>query len=235
MTELSDPRTPIAIIGLGCRYPGARSPKELWENVLARRQSFRRMPDERLPLSEYWDPDKSAPDKTYGTRAAVIDGFNFDWARRRIPKQVFEQTDITHWLALDVALGNCADLRVLLEDITGVRSLNIEDARVAIDAGADMLGFILYPKSPRYVEPETVSEIVAKIKAQRTKIKDRRLVGREGWARRRARSARPEGARPMRKRPRPERTGTNRRSKIGGPRGPARRLVRSARPEGRDR
>lgn len=82
------------------------------------------MPDERLPLSEYWDPDKRAPDKTYGKRAAVIDGFEFDWARRRIPKQVFEQTDITHWLALDVALQALTDAgyeaKDLPRDRTGV-------------------------------------------------------------------------------------------------------------------
>ncbi|NNK41229.1 MAG: acyltransferase domain-containing protein, partial [Myxococcales bacterium] len=104
MTSPNPVSCPIAIIGLGCRYPDARTPRELWENVLTRRQSFRRMPDERLPLSEYGDSDKSAPDKTYLERAAVIDGFEFDWASRRIPKHTFEQTDITHWLALDVAL-----------------------------------------------------------------------------------------------------------------------------------
>ena len=46
---------------------------------------------------------------------------------------------------------------------------NIEDALVAIDAGADLLGFILYPKSPRYVEPGQIAEIVAKVKEQRSK------------------------------------------------------------------
>jgi enediyne polyketide synthase len=115
---------PIAIIGLGCRYPDARNPKELWEDVLARRQSFRRMPDVRLPLSEYGDPDKSAADKTYASRACVIDGFDFDWARRRIPKQVFEQTDIAHWLALEVALQAVTDAgyepKELPRDRTGV-------------------------------------------------------------------------------------------------------------------
>ena len=114
----------IAIIGLGCRYPDARNPRELWENVLTQRQSFRRMPDERLPLSEYGDSDKNAPDKTYLERAAVIDGFEFDWARRRIPKQVYEQTDITHWLALDVALQAVNDAgyeaKELPRDRTGV-------------------------------------------------------------------------------------------------------------------
>lgn len=40
---------------------------------------------------------------------------------------------------------------------------NLEDARVALEAGADLLGFIFYPKSPRYVTPETVAEIVREI------------------------------------------------------------------------
>lgn len=38
---------------------------------------------------------------------------------------------------------------------------NLEDARVAVEAGADLLGFIFYEPSPRYVSPEIVREIVA--------------------------------------------------------------------------
>jgi len=37
---------------------------------------------------------------------------------------------------------------------------NLDDARVATAAGADLLGFIFYAKSPRYVTPETVAEIM---------------------------------------------------------------------------
>ena len=37
---------------------------------------------------------------------------------------------------------------------------NLDDARVAVAAGADLLGFIFYPKSPRYVTPATVATIV---------------------------------------------------------------------------
>jgi enediyne polyketide synthase len=62
------------------------------------------MPDERMPLAGYHDADRSVPDKTYGTMAAVLDGYAFDWAKRRIPKAAYEATDVAHWLALDVAL-----------------------------------------------------------------------------------------------------------------------------------
>lgn len=41
---------------------------------------------------------------------------------------------------------------------------NLDDALVAAEAGADLLGFILYPKSPRYVAPETIAEIVAGVR-----------------------------------------------------------------------
>ncbi len=38
---------------------------------------------------------------------------------------------------------------------------NLEDARVAVECGANALGFNFYKRSPRYVEPERAREIVA--------------------------------------------------------------------------
>jgi phosphoribosylanthranilate isomerase len=36
----------------------------------------------------------------------------------------------------------------------------LEDAQAAVDAGADALGFVFYPPSPRYVTPEQAEQIV---------------------------------------------------------------------------
>jgi enediyne polyketide synthase len=94
----------IAVIGIGCYYPGARTVRAFWENILARRREFRKLPEQRLPLSEYYDADPTVPDKTYADRAAVIDGFTFDWIKRGIPKPVVDSSDVVHWLALEVAL-----------------------------------------------------------------------------------------------------------------------------------
>jgi phosphoribosylanthranilate isomerase len=41
---------------------------------------------------------------------------------------------------------------------------NLEDALVATESGADLLGFIFYEKSPRYVDARTVAQIVSAIK-----------------------------------------------------------------------
>ena len=40
---------------------------------------------------------------------------------------------------------------------------NYEDAAAAMDMGADLLGFNFYPKSPRFVPPEKVMEIINKL------------------------------------------------------------------------
>ena len=42
--------------------------------------------------------------------------------------------------------------------ICGITSL--EDAHAAVDAGADALGFVFYPPSPRYVTPAQAEQII---------------------------------------------------------------------------
>ncbi len=45
--------------------------------------------------------------------------------------------------------------------ICGITSL--EDARAAIDCGAEYLGFNFYPRSPRYIAPETARRIIDRL------------------------------------------------------------------------
>jgi len=93
----------IAMVGMACCYPDAATPAELWENVLAQRRSFRRLPPQRLRAEDYVSANPMATDLTYVARAALIEGWEFDRERYRVVGSTYRQTDLSHWLALDVA------------------------------------------------------------------------------------------------------------------------------------
>ncbi|MDQ2586818.1 SDR family NAD(P)-dependent oxidoreductase [Saccharothrix yanglingensis] len=99
----------IAIVGIGLRYPDASSTQDLWENVLAGRRAFRRLPDQRMNQADYYSPDRSAPDRFYSTKAAVLRDFEFDRLKYKVAGSTYRSTDLTHWLALDVAANALAD------------------------------------------------------------------------------------------------------------------------------
>ncbi|HEV8628913.1 MAG TPA: type I polyketide synthase, partial [Thermoanaerobaculia bacterium] len=117
-------RQGIAVVGMACRYPGARAPQELWENVLAGRREFRRLPPERLRLEDYL-ADPVDPDGIYSTEAALLEGWEFDRVRFQVSGSLFRAADLAHWLALEVAAQALADAGFpdgsgLPRDATGV-------------------------------------------------------------------------------------------------------------------
>ncbi|WP_103532206.1 type I polyketide synthase [Streptomyces sp. SM11] len=99
----------IAIVGVACTYPDATTPRELWENAVAGRRAFRRLPDVRMRLDDYWNPDPTVPDTFYARNAAVLEGWEFDRVAHRIAGSTYRSTDLTHWLALDTATRALAD------------------------------------------------------------------------------------------------------------------------------
>jgi enediyne polyketide synthase len=99
----------IAIVGIGLRYPDAASTDELWENILAGRRAFRRLPDQRMNQADYYSPDPKAPDRFYAKKAAVLRDFEFDRLKFKVAGSTYRSTDLTHWLALDVTATALAD------------------------------------------------------------------------------------------------------------------------------
>ncbi|MFA5905301.1 MAG: beta-ketoacyl synthase N-terminal-like domain-containing protein, partial [Desulfobacula sp.] len=71
----------IAIVGVGCTLPHAHDPETLWKNILSKKYSISPMPESRFDHDLYYDPDRSAEDKTYTTLAGHIDDFKFDFER----------------------------------------------------------------------------------------------------------------------------------------------------------
>lgn len=58
---------------------------------------------------DYWSPDPEAPDRFYSQQAAVLRDFEFDRVRYKVAGSTYRSTDLTHWLALEVASRALAD------------------------------------------------------------------------------------------------------------------------------
>lgn len=59
-------REPIAIIGIGCRFPGnANDPEAFWKLLAAGIDAVSEVPTDRWSLLAYYDPRPGAPGKTY--------------------------------------------------------------------------------------------------------------------------------------------------------------------------
>lgn len=99
----------IAVVGMACCYPGADSPQQLWENILACRRAFRRFPAERINLDDYLAGKNDPGDTFYTAEAAVIEGYEFDRVKYHVAGSTFRSVDPVHWLALDVAAQALSD------------------------------------------------------------------------------------------------------------------------------
>ncbi|MEX2962328.1 SDR family NAD(P)-dependent oxidoreductase [Microbulbifer sp. TYP-18] len=123
----------VAIVGIDCRYAGIHNKKDFLDTVLNLRQQFRRVPEQRLNLDDYHNSDRSAKDHTYSTQAAVLNQYTFDRLSYRIAESTFRQTDMTHWLALDVANG-------ALDDAGFPNGIGLNKERVGVVVGNSLAG-----------------------------------------------------------------------------------------------
>ena len=81
-------RDSVAIIGVGGIFPKAHNAKAFWKNVLNRVDCISEVPIDRWDPSIFYDPDHSAPDKSYSKVGGFVTHFIFDPLRFRIPPNV---------------------------------------------------------------------------------------------------------------------------------------------------
>ncbi|MEH1788638.1 MAG: beta-ketoacyl synthase N-terminal-like domain-containing protein [Nostoc sp.] len=57
-------REPIAIIGIGCRFPGANNPEAFWQLLCNGVDAISEVPKDRWDVESFYDPDPTKPNKT---------------------------------------------------------------------------------------------------------------------------------------------------------------------------
>ncbi|MGW4234443.1 SDR family NAD(P)-dependent oxidoreductase [Streptomyces sp. NPDC004980] len=103
------PQVPVAVVGVGALVPGATDAAGYWRTVIGGRDLITEVPASRWLVEDHYDPDPTAPDKTYARKGAFLPEVDFDPLAYGLPPTNLPATDTAQLLALMVADQVLAD------------------------------------------------------------------------------------------------------------------------------
>ncbi|MDJ0734083.1 MAG: type I polyketide synthase [Nostocaceae cyanobacterium] len=95
---------PIAIVGIGCRFPKAKDPQSFWQLLRNGGDAIAQVPKERWDIDAYYDPNPETPGKMstrWGGFLEQVDWFDADFFS--MSAEEVEHTDPQQRLFLEVA------------------------------------------------------------------------------------------------------------------------------------
>ncbi len=101
--EESENSQDIAVVGMGCRFPGARNVNEYWDLLSEPKPQFRRVPDSRWRREAFYNEDFRDSGAVYSDRMALLEDVgDFDAGHYKIPPRRAKSLDPQHRLLVDL-------------------------------------------------------------------------------------------------------------------------------------
>jgi acyl transferase domain-containing protein len=117
------PREPIAIVGIGCRFPGAKNTQEFWKLLREGIDAVGEVPANRWDVNQLYDPNPKSSGKMLSRWGGFIDNVDqFDWRAFRISPREAKYMDPQHRLLLEVVWEALEDAGLTLEKVAGSRT-----------------------------------------------------------------------------------------------------------------
>ncbi len=119
--NLQSKTDPIAIVGIGCRFPGGvNSPESFWKVLENGVDAITDIPSDRWDIDALYDADRTVNGKTYVRRGGFIDGVgDFDPEFFGISPREAAHIDPQQRLLLEVAYEALEDAGEVPEDLSG--------------------------------------------------------------------------------------------------------------------
>ncbi|HKL80932.1 MAG TPA: beta-ketoacyl synthase N-terminal-like domain-containing protein, partial [Desulfobacter sp.] len=104
------PKTPIAIIGMGCIFPESRNLKEFWRLIFNGIDAITQVPeDSHWRPKDYFNENPECPDHVYCNRGGFLPDIAFDPLTYGMPPKNIDATDTSQLLGLEVVRMALAD------------------------------------------------------------------------------------------------------------------------------
>ncbi|EAU62732.1 type I polyketide synthase [Stigmatella aurantiaca] len=115
---------PIAIIGIGCRFPGGvNGPEAFWKLLREGVDAVKQVPGSRWDIDKYYDADPAAPGKMYTRNGAFLeDADQFDSYFFGIPPRAAANLDPQHRLLLEVSWEALEHAGIAPQSIAGSKT-----------------------------------------------------------------------------------------------------------------
>ncbi|XP_043088462.1 highly reducing polyketide synthase PKS6-like [Puntigrus tetrazona] len=120
---MMDDYAEIAVVGIGCHFPGGEGLENFWRVLLHGENCTVQIPNDRFNLSHWYDPDESKVGKTNTAKAALIEGLNeFDHKFFGITDAESSNMDPQHKLLLQCSYRALEDAGIPMEKASGTRT-----------------------------------------------------------------------------------------------------------------
>lgn len=117
---MSAGRPPIAIVGVGCRFPGSHGPEEFWATLVAEREEIVDTPPYRASTGAGLDPRETR--RGVNRRGWLGDVDGFDWRAFRMSPRESKYADPQQRLLLEIAWEALEDAGLPFEAVAGTRT-----------------------------------------------------------------------------------------------------------------
>lgn len=117
------PSEPIAIIGIGCRFPGADDPESFWRLLCEGKDMISEVPADRWPKEAFYHPDPSVPGKSISRWGGFLDRIDqFDPFFFGISPIEAESMDPQQRLLLELSFEALDDAGLVREHLDGSKT-----------------------------------------------------------------------------------------------------------------
>ena len=137
----------VAIIGMGCVFPGAMDFTQYWQNIVEGKNSIKEVEPDFWKQEEFYDPDPNAPDMSYSKMGGQSGPIEFDTKEFGISPNVMEHTAVEQLFGLVVARQALIDAGYYGKD---ARPFNREKTGVIMSAGTASHVFSLHCRTQRH-------------------------------------------------------------------------------------